>query len=599
MSGLVAALWCIGIGLALLTTVTLVGWIAAPKTALGDGLPGVFRTAANLWLVSHHAGFSYDRGRVGLLPLGILVLPGALLHRGGAWMIRGIGLPDRPRAAVVRVALCLAAPYAGLAGLLALAAASPQVRPSAWQAVVAGFVVAVVAGGLGAARAVVAAQVAAAARGERLRSGLGALLRLLPDRPRSLVIGVAGSLAVLFASGAVLVGASLAMNLDDADHLYDLLAPGVVGGVLLLMAELAFLPNAVIWGVAYAVGPGFSVGAGTSVSPTGVFLAAVPAFPPLAALPDPGPAPAVSLLALAAPFVAGAAGGVLTIRSLPAPVSEGAPMWGFVCGALTGAVLALLSALSGGPLGGGRMATVGPSPWQVGLLAALEVGIAAAIAAWAANVIILRRPARAAAKASKKAAKKAAKKRVGTASQPVPGADGTGRRARRRGRDRADERLRGPQAPAPVPLSAPVPGDYAQDPAPRSPYAPDPLEFEEADPLLTPRRARRRPNPPPGIDEEPPAREPAPKDESTAGDGTVVVEGHLVDEPSDEPPAEASGDAPEHAPGHAAGDAPHTAEAPERREVPPPREDPGRTENRHGAIYVLREDVARDDHGER
>src|SRR5690606_13616630 len=159
-------------------------------------------------------------------------------------------------------ALALAAPYAGLAGLLALAASSPEVRPSAWQAVVAGFLVAVVPGGLGAARAVVAAQVAAAARGPRARSGLGALLRLLPDRPRSLVIGVAGALSVLLASGAVLVGASLAMNMSAADHLYDLLAPGVVGGVLLLLVELAFLPNAVIWGVAYAVGPGFSVGAG-------------------------------------------------------------------------------------------------------------------------------------------------------------------------------------------------------------------------------------------------------------------------------------------------------------------------------------------------
>jgi hypothetical protein len=444
------------------------------------------------------------------------------------------------------VAVAQAAPYAALAALLALAASSKEVRPSAWQALIGCFLVAVIAGGLGAARAVVAAQVAAEAKGRRVRSGLGALLRLLPERPRSLVIGVAGALGVLLASGAVLVGVALAMNMGGADDLYDMLAPGVVGGVLLLLVELAFLPNAVIWGMAYAVGPGFSVGAGTSVSPTGVFLDIVPAFPPLAALPQPGPAPALSLIALAAPFVAGAVGGVLTIRSMPSPVAEGAPLWGFVSGALTGAVAALLSALSGGPLGGGRMATVGPSAWQVGLLAALEVGISAAIAAWVANSMVLRRPAREAAKKSrpqkapKRVPKKAAKKRV----QPKP---------------------------ATVPLSAPVPGDY--DPpaakAPKAPHAPDPLQFEEAEPVLAPRRPRRRSDPLPDLAEErpEPKPEPAPPPPPAPGDGTIVVEGHLDPEPEEAP----------------------------RRPVPPPRADPNRTENRGGAIYVLREEPERDD----
>ncbi|QKW40937.1 hypothetical protein HUT06_38430 [Actinomadura sp. NAK00032] len=558
---MVAALWCVGIGLAVLTTITLIGWIAAPKTAMGNGMSGVFRTAVNFWLVAHHAGFSYGQGRVGLLPLGVLVLPGVLLYRGGGWMIRVAGLRRRPRIAVVHVAAALAVPYAALAALLALAASSDEVRSPAWQALIGCFLVAVIAGGLGAARAVVAAQVAAEARGRRVRSGLGALLRLLPERPRSLVIGVAGALGVLLASGAVLVGVALAMNIAAADDLYGMLAPGVVGGVLLLLVELAFLPNAVIWGMAYAVGPGFSVGAGTSVSPTGVFLDAVPAFPPLAALPQPGPAPALSLLALAAPFVAGAVGGTLTIRSLPSPVAEGAPLWGFLSGALTGAVAALLSALSGGPLGGGRMATVGPSAWQVGLLAALEVGISAAIAAWVANWMVLRRPAREPRKAPRKAAKKAKRpkaKRPAVRPEPVA-----------------------------VPLSAPVPGDYdplarpaAEEAAPRAPHAPDPLEFEEAEPVLAPRRPRRRAAPLPDLAEERPAPAPAPAPApdpepepgpvGPSGDGTIVVEGHLVDEPEPEP-------------------------AEPRRAVPPPRADPNRTENRGGAIYVLREEPERDE----
>jgi hypothetical protein len=126
------------------------------------------------------------------------------------------------------------------------------------------------------------------------------------------------------------------------------------------------------------------------VSPTGVFLGAVPTFPPLAGLPEPGPAPAISLIALAMPFVAGAVAGTLTVRAMPSPVYEAAPLWGFLSGALTGVVTAVLAALAGGPLGGGRMATIGPSAWQVGLMAAMEVGVSAAIAAWVTNWMMLR-----------------------------------------------------------------------------------------------------------------------------------------------------------------------------------------------------------------
>ncbi|MEW2360008.1 DUF6350 family protein [Spirillospora sp. NPDC029432] len=555
VTGLVGALWCIGIGLALLTTVTLIGWIAAPRTALGPGLQGVFRTAVNLWLVSHHAGISVPQGRIGLLPLGTLVLPGALLYRSGGWVIRAAGVPGSPRMGVVRVAFALAVPYSILAGLLALAAASSAVSASPWESVAGGLAVAVIAGGLGAARAL------AAARGPGIRSGLGALLNLLPERPRSLVIGVSGATAVLLASGAVLVGASLAMHVPESTEVYDTLAPGIVGGILLLVVELAFLPNAVIWGVSYAVGPGFSVGAGTGVSPSGVFLDSIPAFPPLAALPEAGPAPLISLLALAAPFLAGAVGGVLTIRAMPSAAYEAAPLWGFLCGALTGAVTAFLSALAGGPLGGGRMATVGPSPWQVGLLATLEVGISAAVVAWLANWRVARRTAAAGA-------------------EPEPSARPPRRRdARKAARSGENEKpAKRRKAAAPM-LAAPVFEDDAPPPAPEprerpapapaaparkpAPYTEDPLEFEEAEPILAPRRpakARgRAAAPPPEIHEEEPAPEPEPEPEP---DWAADAEYEEYEEHAE----------------------------PEPRDVPAPREDPERTENRGGAIYVLRED---------
>ncbi|MCD0453164.1 DUF6350 family protein [Actinocorallia sp. API 0066] len=439
VTGMVAAAWSVALGLVVLTTVTLAGWATAPHdTGIGDGLPGVFRFAVNFWLVAHHAGFDAEVGRVGLLPLGLTLLPAALLYRSGGWIIRAAESRYRQRIGVLQVALLLAAPYATFAVALALIARMPNLQPSPWQAFIAAFTLAVLAGGLGAARAI------SASRG-RVRSGVGALLRLLPDRPRSVVTGVLGALAVLVAAGAILVGASLAVNHREAADLYTMLAPGRPGGALLLLVELLYLPNAVIWGVSFAVGPGFAVGAGTSVSPTGVFLGALPTFPPLAALPEPGPAPVVSLVALLAPFVAGIVGGALTVRSFPSTVYEAAPLWGFLSGALTGAVMTGLAALSGGPLGDGRMATMGPSAWRVGLLTALEVGLAAACAAWIVNWWMFRE-----------------------------------RRPRRRRRDPEPEYLYDDE---PDDDEEPPPAPVPEPPKPRRP-ADDPFAFVESEPIL-------------------------------------------------------------------------------------------------------------------
>ena len=68
-----------------------------------------------------------------------------------------------------------------------------------------------------------------------------------------------------------------------------------------------------------------------------------------------------------------------------------APLWGLACGVTCGGALGLVAAFSGGPLGGGRFAAVGPSGWQVAVVSALEIGVATAITAGAANYLSLRR----------------------------------------------------------------------------------------------------------------------------------------------------------------------------------------------------------------
>ena len=94
---------------------------------------------------------------------------------------------------------------------------------------------------------------------------------------------------------------------------------------------------------------------------------------------------------LGAPAERGVAAGLLIVRLAPTSVLESAPIRGFCCGLLTGAVLGVGAGFAGGPLGNGRMAAVGPSPWQVATVAALEVGIAAAITAGVANWWDVRR----------------------------------------------------------------------------------------------------------------------------------------------------------------------------------------------------------------
>ncbi|MDE3721774.1 DUF6350 family protein [Nocardiopsis sp. N85] len=351
----------------------MIGWVAAPHDTFGEEIVDLLQGAVLAWLVGHHVSFSVPDGEISLLPLGFVLLPGLLLYRSGRWVARNCEIARLRH--VHRAATAIAGPYAAIAGTLALLARTDAVEPSMPRALLMGFVIAFLAGGLGVLRQLMRD------KGVVARDLLG----LMPARSRSLLVGMLASTGTLLLGGLLLFTIALAVSLPEAVETTRLLGPGWVGGVLLILIQLAYLPNAVVFAVCYALGPGFAVGEMTVVAPTGVSVGPLPMLPMLAALPENGAAPVVSLSALLVPFVAGAVGGALTQRSAPDLVSEAAPLWGFVCGVTTGLLCAALGALAGGSLGGQRLSDVGPSAWQVGLVAALEVGLAAAIAAWVAN----------------------------------------------------------------------------------------------------------------------------------------------------------------------------------------------------------------------
>lgn len=377
IAGGVAAIAAAAGGLAVLVMLSLVAWITAPHAGFGGGLGGVLRDAGLLWLVAHHVEVTVSGvGRIGLLPLGLVLLPGVLLERAGRWLAHE-GHVTRMRH-VTSAALAIACPYALFTAAVALGSSTGAVRPSLVQAAGWGFLLAFVAGGFGAAHGL--------APWRRLAG-------LLPPRPRSVVLGMAAALGVMTALGALLNAVSLGLHLRAYQTAVDSLSPGLFGSALLLLAGIAYLPNSVIWSISYTLGPGFAFGAGTAVSPSGSALGALPAFPMLAALPTGSGAafPAwLGFFVLATPYLAGALAGVVTIRIAPTPFLESAPLWGLLTGSLSGAVLGVLARVSGGPLGAGRLASVGPNGGEAGLVAVLEVGVTAALVAGAANWLLLR-----------------------------------------------------------------------------------------------------------------------------------------------------------------------------------------------------------------
>jgi hypothetical protein len=360
-AGITAAAWSVGAGLIAIAVPVLLVWAADARTGAGAG--EAMRTAGQAWLVAHGVSLRVPAGTLGLAPLGLVLLPLALLVRAGGHTARECRVV-RLREALV-LAGAVAAPYAVLSAVVAALSRTAAVQPVAWQALLGGLLV----GGTG--------SLLGAMRAAHLWPTVPPLVG---ERAVRLAVGTTAALGVLLGAGALLTAVSLLLHLGRARDLTASTAPGAVGGVALLVLGLLLVPNAAVWGASWLAGPGFAVGVGTSVGPLGTDLGPVPALPLLAALPGPIPL-AVGALALLVPVAGGALAGLFVVRRLSAPSWTDACREAALVGPCAGVVAALGCWLAGGPAGGARLTEVGPSPWQVGLAVAAEVAVGAAAAA--------------------------------------------------------------------------------------------------------------------------------------------------------------------------------------------------------------------------
>lgn len=199
--------------------------------------------------------------------------------------------------------------------------------------------------------------------------------------------GAAAAMLIIAAAGVVLA-LLMVLNYARVVGLYQSLQPGILGAAALTLAQLAFVPNAVIWTASWLSGPGFAVGTGSSVDVAQTSLGPLPPVPLFGALPqaDPG----FGLIAVLIPVLCAVAAGFLLrqrLQRVDAALGTGAGAWGFGRLALValgsavvaGSVLALLAWWSGGSLGPGRLQDAGPNALFVGVAVAAEVLVGTAI----------------------------------------------------------------------------------------------------------------------------------------------------------------------------------------------------------------------------
>ncbi|MFJ5118441.1 DUF6350 family protein [Kitasatospora sp. NPDC088548] len=358
------------LGLAVVAVPVLGLWVVTPYA--DDGAPGAARLAGALWLLGHGApvlrGGADAPLTVTPLLLGLLAV--GQLHRMGARVASRRGLRARR-----------SGPVAVWAGYCAVAA-GVVVQCSGGGAFRSRVLPDVLAVALLAAAAT-AAGVRSVRSGERGRACWSAFCGRVPVWARATggapvvrAAALAAGAALVAAGGVVVAVAALLDAAAGGGRGATPLAAGPAAVAGLVLLSLVLLPNAVLWGTAYALGPGFAAGAGTVVAPSGTVLGPVPEFPLFALLPESG-AGGWRLLACLLPALAGVVPALLLGRAAAGRRGEGAP-WHPVAtvaavlaaALLTGAAAAVLGGLSGGALAGGRMARLGPVPWRTGLAAA-------------------------------------------------------------------------------------------------------------------------------------------------------------------------------------------------------------------------------------
>lgn len=201
----------------------------------------------------------------------------------------------------------------------------------------------------------------------------------LPPWIRVIPKAIFSGLLVVTLGAAIALTTAVVLAQDKIVAVHNSLEPGLVGTFLLLLLQLAYLPNFLIWAGAWVLGAGFSIGKGTVIAPTLTDAGMVPALPILAAVPTGDSGGWSGLLWLSFGVLAGGLAAFIVLRRKPYAGFGETVLIGALVGVACGLVIVILGAFSSGSVGINRMSYLGPRLLALLIQAPALLGISGAM----------------------------------------------------------------------------------------------------------------------------------------------------------------------------------------------------------------------------
>jgi hypothetical protein len=381
------------VGWVLVVGFTVLGWLAVDADTASGPLSGALLVGTKVWVLANGAGLSLDGLHLTLVPWGAVALFGFVLARCTSFVAARSLQPDT--AGADRADSAAGADRAdSAAGADRADSAAGADQAESPRRTALGIAVLATVGYL-APLLVVALLLGSPAPDLRTLVALLALVgcalwgscralgvdptRGWPDWLRPVPTAVLGTQLVLLAVGAAVLVTGLLAHLDRVGSLNNALGAGVTGGIALLVGQLAFAPNAMVWGGAYALGAGFGLGDGSVVAPSATQVGLLPGVPILGAVPSSGAGGTYQLLWLAAGVVAGLVAAWLVVRRRPAARFDETALIGGLAGVVGGVVFVGLAWATSGDLGVLRLTGLGPRLPELAVMAVSTLGLSGMI----------------------------------------------------------------------------------------------------------------------------------------------------------------------------------------------------------------------------